>query len=66
MQLTWETPTLIWIDDAVGNRLAERLRNQWEPIYVARIRQEVEEVLAQHSIDRLITVKSVCSAITSR
>ena len=57
MQLTWETPTLIWIDDAVGNRLAERLRNQWEPIYVARIRQEVEEVLAQHSIDRLITVE---------
>ncbi len=56
MQLTWETPTLIWINDAVGVRLAERLRKQWEPIYVARTREEAEDILANHAIDRMITV----------
>ncbi len=73
MQLTWETPTLIWIEDAIAERLAERLRTQWEPIYLAQSREEAEALAAAHEMDRLIAVygndghdSSVLAAIPHR
>lgn len=57
-EMRWETPTVIWLDAPHAQRLAAYLQAEWAPIRLVDSAAALQEVLAQHRIDRLIVAYS--------
>lgn len=48
--------TLLWLPGPTGQRLLEKLRSRWDPIWLAESADQAETYLIEHAIDRMITV----------